>query len=93
MSALTRKYYHLRGHVQGVGFRWFVSEMCESRGFTGWVRTLPGGCVEMEAQGDPAEFPALENDLKTGNPAARVTEMREETLPVMPGEKDFSIRF
>lgn len=93
MPALIRKYYLLRGHVQGVGFRWFVSDLCNSRGFTGWVRNLPGSAVEMEAQGEADEFPALKEDLKNGNPAARVVEMQEDDLPVIPGDKDFSIKF
>lgn len=93
MSALIRKYYLLRGHVQGVGFRWFASDLCNSRGFTGWVRNLPGSSVEMEVQGEADGFPGLKEDLKSGNSMARVVEIQEDDLPVIPGEKDFSIKF
>jgi len=40
------------GHVQGVGFRFTVLDLAaDSPELTGIVRNLPGGCVEMVAEG------------------------------------------
>jgi acylphosphatase len=40
------------GMVQGVGFRYFIQHHAKQLGLTGWVRNLPNGDVEIEAQGD-----------------------------------------
>jgi acylphosphatase len=42
------------GHVQGVGYRWFVRELAASAGLAGSVRNLPDGRVEVVVEG-PAE--------------------------------------
>jgi len=39
------------GMVQGVGFRYFVQHHATQLGLTGWVRNLPGGEVEVMAEG------------------------------------------
>jgi acylphosphatase len=40
------------GMVQGVGFRYFVYHHANQLGLTGWVRNLPNGDVEIEAEGN-----------------------------------------
>jgi len=40
------------GMVQGVGFRYFVHHHATQLGLTGWVRNLPNGDVEIEAEGN-----------------------------------------
>jgi acylphosphatase len=42
------------GHVQGVGYRWFVRELASSAGLAGSARNLPDGRVEVVVEG-PAE--------------------------------------
>ena len=44
----------VRGHVQGVGFRWFVRSQALELGLTGYARNLPDGRVEVLAQGPEA---------------------------------------
>jgi acylphosphatase len=41
----------VRGQVQGVGFRYAAMQEARGLGLTGWVRNLPGGRVEMLAEG------------------------------------------
>jgi acylphosphatase len=40
------------GHVQGVGFRYFVRELAASAGLAGSTRNLPDGRVEVVLEGD-----------------------------------------
>lgn len=58
--------------VQGVGFRWYVKRRAERLGLKGWVRNLPGGQVEVVAEGSEEALMELEEVLKKGPPAARV---------------------
>lgn len=80
------------GRVQGVGFRWFVVEAGRGLGLGGWVRNLPGGDVECEAEGAPADVEAFLGALRRGPPLARVAEVRAVEVP--PREEfDFEARF
>ena len=36
IDPLTRRHLVVRGHVQGVGFRWFARETAETLGLSGW---------------------------------------------------------
>ena len=45
---------HVRGYVQGVGFRYSAAREANKRGITGFVRNLSDGSVYIEAEG-PAE--------------------------------------
>ena len=42
---------HVRGFVQGVGFRWNATREARSRGINGFVRNMPDGSVYIEAEG------------------------------------------
>ncbi len=39
------------GHVQGVGYRWFVRGLAAAAGLSGRARNLPDGDVEVELEG------------------------------------------
>jgi acylphosphatase len=47
------------GTVQGVGFRYTARRLAEGRAVSGYVRNLPGGDVELVAQGEAAEVEAF----------------------------------
>ena len=51
MQTKIRKHMIFYGRVQGVGFRYYAVNKANQLGLTGWVRNLPDGSVEMEAQG------------------------------------------
>ena len=38
--------FRVRGHVQGIGYRYFVLETAERLRLAGWVRNLADGDVE-----------------------------------------------
>jgi acylphosphatase len=66
------------GHVQGVGYRFFVMEQAHQLGLTGWVRNLPSGSVEVVAEGAKADLELLLNRLKRGPAGARVSDINSD---------------
>jgi acylphosphatase len=62
----------VHGYVQGVFFRAFVSHWAEELGLEGYVRNLPGGGVEVVAEGERKQLERLISQLKVGPPSARV---------------------
>ncbi len=75
-EVLTRGYL-VHGLVQGVGFRWFVRVEARRRGLAGRVRNLPGGSVEVVAQGPQDLISGLEAALAKGPAGARVDRLEE----------------
>ncbi len=63
----------VRGVVQGVGFRWFVSREANRLGLSGWVANRTDGSVEVLAEGDHADIDALLAALREGPPGASVS--------------------
>jgi acylphosphatase len=70
--ALARVHLLVSGRVQGVAFRAASVEEARRLGLRGWVRNLPDGRVEAEAEGDRAGVEALVAWCRRGPPAARV---------------------
>ena len=49
----------VRGKVQGVGYREGCRRCAQDLRLSGWVRNLPDGTVEVEAEGGPQELSTL----------------------------------
>ncbi len=52
MTGNSRTRILIRGHVQGVGFRWSAVEEAIRLGLSGWIRNRTDGSVEALAEGD-----------------------------------------
>lgn len=76
----------VRGHVQGVGFRWFVRQRARELGLRGWVRNRSDGTVEVEAEGERSALERLRGSLAAGPPGAQVASVDE--LPTGGGEPE-----
>ena len=68
-------HYHIRGRVQGVGFRHFVHDRATRLGIFGWVKNLPDGSVQVRAEGSPERLAALETHLREGPRFGRVDQL------------------
>lgn len=69
---------HIRvdGHVQGVGFRYFVYDLAQARALTGWVRNRHNGEVEVLAEGSRTNLEDLLNHIRRGPSRSMVTEVK-----------------
>jgi acylphosphatase len=87
--------YLVRGRVQGVGFRWFVSRHARALGVAGYVRNLPDGSVEVVAHCESADaLVKLEGLLQDGPSGAAVRSVQREEQPGQDSEttRGFDIR-
>jgi acylphosphatase len=80
------------GRVQGVFFRASVEGWAEQLHLTGWVRNLPGGVVEVKAEGEKLGLEKLVGYLKKGPPAARVDNVKVEWADYAGEFSGFRIR-
>ena len=70
------KHLTISGRVQGVGFRYSVSEEAERLGVTGWVRNRRDGTVEAVIEGAPDAVEAVLAWARRGPRGASVTEVQ-----------------
>jgi acylphosphatase len=68
----------VHGRVQGVGFRAFAARVAVDLRLVGGVRNRSDGRVELEVEGKRSVIDALEQQLRIGPPAARVTTVELE---------------
>ena len=63
------------GDVQGVGYRFFTQRVAEELQLSGWVRNLPDGRVQVEAEGPRPRVEELLARLRVGPRLASVTDV------------------
>ena len=89
---IQAKHFLIRGRVQGVGYRYFALQAASRRGIQGYVRNLPGGEVEVHAEGEGTALEAFREELERGPGMSRVTEIVESDLTVSGLYASFLIR-
>jgi acylphosphatase len=91
VTAPVRMVALVDGHVQGVGYRWFVRQVATDRGLAGSATNLSDGRVEVIAEGPAADVRALVEALSGPDAPGSVTgvEQREEKPRGLPG---FTVR-
>ena len=82
---------HVGGLVQGVGFRAFAARTATRLDLVGGVRNLDDGQVELVVEGRRTVIETLVRELKTGPPAARVTQIETQWSPATGRYSNFSI--
>lgn len=65
----------VKGRVQGVGFRYFVTRTAGELGLSGWVRNRLQGTVEVVAEGEREKLEDLVAALRKGPTGAFVEQV------------------
>lgn len=89
---MVRAHLLISGIVQGVGYRWSCQRAAQGIGVTGWVRNLPDGRVEAEAQGTREQVETLISWCYRGPEEARVTDIAVSYLEADGEFQGFGIR-
>lgn len=76
---------HIRGRVQGVGYRAWCVHTARRLGLQGWVRNVTDGSVEALARGTKDAVDSLIAAARRGPPSAEVIEVAQE--PVDPSDR------
>ena len=83
----------VEGRVQGVGFRYTCINEGQRLGLSGWVRNMPGGDVEVWAEGAEEKLETLLQWLHRGPPGARVDRVSYEIRIPTGKYREFGIDF
>ena len=81
------------GRVQGVGFRYFAVQKARKLGLNGVVKNIPGGKVEITAQGSKEKLELFVEILKEGPCLGHVEEVKVEWGKETKKFEEFSIEF
>lgn len=92
MSLPRRVHARIEGRVQGVFYRQSTADAAKALGLEGWVRNLPDGSVELEAQGPADEVQALLDWCRRGPPQAEVTAVIVRDATPEGGGGTFEVR-
>jgi acylphosphatase len=88
---LACAHIHIRGHVQGVGFRYCAKSEAERLGLTGWVRNVGFDQVEAVFEGPRADVDAAVAWCREGPDGSRVDDVVVTWAPP-EGGAGFSFR-
>jgi acylphosphatase len=86
------RHYLVEGRVQGVGFRFFVRTAAAREGLHGWVRNLPGGSVEIVAEGEVEALDRFEHQIRQGPRSSYVARVEVTDRGATGHESGFDIR-
>lgn len=81
----------ITGRVQGVGYRYFAQYKAEELHISGWVKNMPDGKVEIEAEGDSKDLEVFIDWLKVGPARSVIQKFLVSEIP-SSGHKGFMIR-
>lgn len=91
MINLSRVHIIIEGHVQGVGFRYYIQEKAIRWNLTGWVRNLDEEKVEILAEGEKTALFELVEAAGKGPSGARVFDLLLEWMEPSGAYRHFMI--
>ncbi len=83
----------VKGLVQGVGYRYFTNKTANLLNISGFVRNLPNGDVEIEAQSGEASLNQLVKQLWTGPYNSHVRDVEITNIPEKKADSGFRVTY
>ena len=83
----------VRGVVQGVGFRYWITKKAQILNLPGYAKNRPDGTVEIETEGERGLVEEFIKEVKVGPTYSSVTDINIEWYDQPKEYKDFSIRY
>jgi len=83
----------VKGRVQGVGFRYFSQRLGIANNLAGYVRNLPDGNVEIEAEGESQNINIFISSIRNDHPYARVLNIQQNEIPFSGKHESFQIKY
>ena len=80
------------GRVQGVAYRANARDVAMQLGVNGWIRNLPDGAVDGEAEGEASAVDAFLAWCAKGPPGARVDRLDVDDATLVKVMQRFEIR-
>ena len=81
MNGRVRQRLGVSGRGQGVGYRYFTQREAHTLGLGGFVKNLPNGNVQLEAEGTAEKLLALAAALRQGPSLSRVDGIQVSDVP------------
>jgi len=70
----------IKGHVQGVGYRFFIQQLANEKNIKGWAKNLDDGSVEVLLQGTREDVNELQHKASMGPARADVRSLSWKLL-------------
>jgi acylphosphatase len=83
MTAAVRVVALVDGHVQGVGYRWFVRRAAMARGLAGSATNRPDGRVEVALEGPADDVRAVLSELSGPEAPGSVSDVQQRDGEVL----------
>lgn len=90
-QAVVRLTAIVHGHVQGVGFRWFVQSQARPRNLVGHACNEPDGTVRVVAEGNREHLGQLIGTIRGGAGPGHVTKVETEITDATGEYQGFGI--
>ena len=90
---MSRVEVKVEGRVQGVGFRYFIMRNAENLGLSGYVRNMPDGSVEIDAEGSKDKLDRLIAAAEKGPSASYVSNVNVQWHEKEKGYSSFSLKW
>ncbi len=80
------------GRVQGVGYRYFVQTQAKQMDIKGFVRNLPDGEVEIDAEGEQSQISVFIEHCIDGSGYSKISNYYIHDIPTY-GFRKFEIKY
>ena len=90
---MRRVHLHVKGQVQGVGYRAWTVRTANGLGLSGWVKNCPDGSVEVVCEGEDMAVAQFVKETRSGPRLAEVTDVLVADEQYRQEFEEFKVRW